>query len=204
MLEDLFNKHDSDKSRKHNYHTVYEPDFEKFRLQEINFLEVGVFKGESVAAWLDFFPNATIYGLDIFVRVKAEQIDILKHPRCKWLKVDSTGFDCGGVIQREWPGVKFDVIIDDGLHTPKANSQTFTNLFPLLKDDGAYYVEDVFPLDIMTSQEYSIDWIRKRPMDYNPMTMDTFNRAISGNNITHYDLRKQTGKPDSYIIKIEK
>jgi hypothetical protein len=204
MLEDLFNKYDSDKSRKHNYHTVYEPDFEKFRLQEINFLEVGVFKGESVAAWLDFFPNATIYGLDIFVRVKAEHIDILKHPRCKWLKVDSTGFNCGGVIRREWPGVKFDVIIDDGLHTPKANGQTFTNLFPLLKDDGAYYVEDVFPLDIMTSQEYSIDWIRKRPMDYNPMTMDIFNRAISGNKITHYDLRKQTGKPDSYIIKIEK
>lgn len=78
MLEELFNKYGCDKAVKHNYHTVYEPEFDTIRNESINILEVGVFKGDSVRAWLEFFPNATIYGIDIFTRVKPEDIDVLQ------------------------------------------------------------------------------------------------------------------------------
>ena len=38
-----------------------------------------------------------------------------------------------------------DVIIDDGSHQTKDQLLTFQLLFPLLKDFGYYFVEDVYP-----------------------------------------------------------
>jgi tRNA G46 methylase TrmB len=66
----IFDKHDCDKgSRKHFYNEVYEPHFEKVRNDPINILEIGVFLGESTAAFHEYFPNANIYGIDIFGNV---------------------------------------------------------------------------------------------------------------------------------------
>ncbi len=62
----IFDKHETDKgSVKHFYNEVYEPHFETVRYRHINILEIGVFKGASTAALHEYFPNATIYGLDI-------------------------------------------------------------------------------------------------------------------------------------------
>ena len=41
---------------------------------------------------------------------------------------------------------KFDLIVDDGLHTFEANINTFEELFPLLETDGLFFIEDIiFP-----------------------------------------------------------
>ena len=203
MLKDLFNKYGCDKAVKHMYDTVYEPEFDALRNEPINILEVGVFKGDSICAWLDFFPNATIYGLDIFTRVKAEDIDILQHERVKWLKADSTNIAVRDQIKREWPRIRFDVIIDDGLHTPDANAKTLHNLFPLIKKNGKFYVEDVWPLDIMTTEEMQHHWVRRHPERYNILEMNKFTTEFSGRAIKRFDLRKATGEPDSYIIRVQ-
>lgn len=203
MLEKLFNTYGCDKAKKHHYHTVYQPEFEALKNAHINILEIGVFKGNSISAWLDFFPNATIYGLDIFVRVSPEDIAVLQHPRVKWLKCDSTNANSTSFIEKQWPNVKFDIIIDDGLHTPEANAKTFDNMFPLLKDTGSYYVEDVWPLDIATEKELKHRWLVTQPNEYNMLTMAKFLNAIDGKKITRFDLRSLSGEGDSYIIKIE-
>ena len=203
MLEELFNKYGCDKAVKHNYHTVYEPEFDTIRNESINILEVGVFKGDSVRAWLEFFPNATIYGIDIFTRVKPEDIDVLQHERVKWLKADSTNIAVRDQIKKEWPRIRFDIIIDDGLHTPDANAKTLHNLFPLMKKNGKFYVEDVWPLDIMTTEEMQHHWVRKHPERYNILEMNKFTAQISDKSIKRFDLRKSTGEPDSYIIRIQ-
>lgn len=136
MLSDLFNKYECDKSKKHKYHLVYEPFFETIRYENLNILEIGVFKGNSIEVWLDYFPNAMIYGVDIFTRIKPEDIAVLNHPRVKWAKCDSTVSNV-----KEWQDIKFDIIIDDGLHTPEANLKTFRSFKDQLK--GAFFVEDV-------------------------------------------------------------
>ena len=46
----------------------------------------------------------------------------MQHERVKWLKCDSTSYDVGNQIENAWPGIRFDIIIDDGLHTPAANA----------------------------------------------------------------------------------
>lgn len=203
MLEELFNKYGCDKAAKHNYHTVYEPEFDTIRNESINILEVGVFKGDSVRAWLEFFPNATIYGIDIFTRVKPEDIDVLQHERVKWLKGDSTNIAVRDQIKKAWPRIRFDIIIDDGLHTPAANAKTLHNLFPLMKKNGRFYVEDVWPLDIMTTAEMQHHWVRSHPDRYNILEMNKFTAEISNKSTQRFDLRKSTGQPDSYIIRVQ-
>ena len=202
-LRTLFNKYGCDKSKKHNYHEVYEPEFSSIRNDNINILEIGVFKGDSIRAWLEFFPNATIYGLDIFHRVKAEEIDVMQHERVKWLKCDSTSYDVGNQIENAWPGIRFDIIIDDGLHTPAANARTLHNLFPLLEKNGRFYVEDVWPLDTMNHAEMQHHWITSHPNDYNLLEMNKFTQEILDKNPFPFDLRKTTGEPDSYIIRVQ-
>ena len=203
MLKELFNKYGCDKSKKHHYDTVYQPEFEPLQNESINILEIGVFKGESASAWIDFFPNATVYGLDIFVRVSAEDIPILQHPRVKWLKGDSTHPSVSGAIQKAWPDVQFDIIIDDGLHTPEANAQTFKNLFPFVKSTGSYYVEDVWPLDIASQKDLQHYWLQKSPDIYNMLKMNMFLNEIDDKQVERFDLRKLSGQGDSYIIKVQ-
>lgn len=203
MLEDLFNKYGCDKAKKHHYHRVYQPEFESLKDKPINILEIGVFKGDSIRAWLEFFPNATIYAIDIFVRYSPEEIDILQDPRVKWLRADSTNFAIREQIKQEWPRIRFDIIIDDGLHTPDANTKTLHNLFPLLKKNGMFFVEDVWPLDIMTQAELQHWWLQKYPERYNMLDMNKFLSELDGKTVTRFDLRKYSGEQDSYIIKVQ-
>ena len=152
-LRDLFDKYNCDKAKKHSYDEVYGPEFEAIREDQINVLEVGIFRGESMRAWLDYFPNATIYGIDIFTRLDPSDIsDVLDHERVAWVKADSLITK----IEDVFPGVEFDIVIDDGMHTPRANMLTFKNIVGSLKEDGAYYVEDVFPRDTMSEEERDI------------------------------------------------
>lgn len=202
MLEELFDKYGCDKSSKHQYHTVYEELFESIREKPINILEIGVFRGASTQAWLKYFPNANLYCVDVFTRVDVSEIEVLKNPRVKWIKADSTAKDTGSKVAGEWKGVKFDIIIDDGLHTPRANADTFKNFFPLLKSDGMYIIEDVFPLDRMTPKELAHPWIRLNSSVYNRKEFDYFLDAVKNETLEVFDLRSKTKEPDSYILKI--
>lgn len=211
----IFDKFDTDKgSRKHFYHHVYEPHFEAVRHDAINILEIGVFKGESTAALHEYFPNAQIYGLDIFVRVPAEDIEVLKEDRVHWLKADSLDASCTDLIKEKWPGVEFDIIIDDGAHWPEANRLTFKHTFPFLKEGGKYFVEDVWPFDIMDFSDYNHPWIIARPDIYNRQDYMMFLAEFSSYKHELYDVRMKSDWaknndhreyiPDSTIMLIEK
>jgi hypothetical protein len=199
-LEQLFDKHGCDKGSKHKYHTIYESIFEPLIDKEINILEVGVLNGESLKVWLDYFPNANIYGIDIFSRVAMEDVQVLNEERCQAIKGDSTNIATAQLVKKQWPDVKFDIIIDDALHVPEANAKTMHNFFPLLKENGMYCIEDVWPLDIMNSKEWNQYWIRKRPNAYNMLKWSVLAKELEGKAVTRYDNRKATGEGDSYII----
>ena len=71
MLE-LFKKYSCEKIW-HSYNELYEADFEPLRKKQINILEVGTFRGESINVWLEYFNNANIYTIDTFERIAPEQ-----------------------------------------------------------------------------------------------------------------------------------
>jgi predicted O-methyltransferase YrrM len=205
-LGDLFNKYGCDKTRKHQYDRVYAPVLDTMMNKRINVLEVGVFNGHSTEAFLQYLPMAHMYGLDIFTRTRAEDLPCYTFQRADWIKASSTDPSIGRQLKEKWGNIKFDVIIDDGLHTPKANMQTFNNLSPFLADDGVYFIEDVFPMEIMTQKELSIDWLMRYPDRYNHLDNNMFLSALDKSNmkIKRHDQRKLTKQPDSYIIELRK
>ena len=134
-VEDILNRHDTDKnSTYHNYSRQYNDLFEKYRQLEINFLEIGIFGGGSLPAWREIFPKAKrIVGADILPECKQyEDLDNDIHVVIS----DATTPEFAQSIG------SYDVIIDDGSHTNKDVINSFENLFPLLRDNGLYIVED--------------------------------------------------------------
>ena len=105
---------------------------------EINFLEIGVKKGQSHYMWSKYFHHdSKIYGLDIDPRCKSLEKDNIKifigsqtDPEI----LDSILEDCDGTL---------DVIIDDGSHVNEMTIFTFDYLFESLKPGGIYIIEDL-------------------------------------------------------------
>jgi hypothetical protein len=203
MLKQLFQKYKCDKSSKHSYDICYEKHFQPVKNSPINILEIGIFKGESMNAWLEYFPNAIIYGVDIFHRIKEHELPILQNPRVKYLKLDSIKDTAKNIVETQWTNTKFDFIIDDGLHTPYANRLTFLNFIDFLKDDGIFFIEDVFPIDQMKTPH---PWFKKsgRSEEYTLEEYRKFIETLKPYNVTHIDNRKITQEPDSYIIEVKK
>lgn len=203
MLQQLFDKYQCDKgTEKHHYYKEYEPYFESVRNDPINILEIGTYKAASTEAFHEYFPNGTIYTIDIFARTNPKDLNILKSGRVKWLKWDSTDAALGKKIKEEWGDVKFDFIIDDGAHWPEANRLTFENCIPFMKEDGTYFVEDVWPMDKMTQAELANPWLVRLSERYDMLKHMRFMTALDSYNITHYDRRKETKCGDTYIIAI--
>lgn len=209
LLLKCFNKHNSDKGRKHNYQLIYEPVLEEVRHQPINFLEIGTFKGASIEAWIDYFPNATIYTMDIFKRVNESELEILNHDRVKWMKVNSTDKDLPERIKEEWGDVTFDYVIDDGSHLLKDQRDTFSNIYPLVSDGGTYWIEDVFEMSKLTFMECQTrypGWWSRNSVWFSDEQWNHFMNNFYKYEYTHIipKSNRKTNDVDSCIYEIKK
>ena len=93
--------------------------------------------GASLRVWRDYFPNANIFGADIDENILFEE------ERIQTYYVDQTK---PGEITNMWSNIgesKFDLIVDDGLHTSGAGICLFENSIEHLAQDGIYIIEDV-------------------------------------------------------------
>jgi hypothetical protein len=124
-----------DKGSAHSYIETYEHLFSDIRYEDIKLLEIGVLYGSSVKMWRDYFENGIIYGMDVLESCKKYEED-----RIKIAIADST--DPVGV-EKNYAGLKFDIIIDDGHHDFDMQQKTFNTMFKYLKKGGAYIIEDI-------------------------------------------------------------
>ena len=123
----------------HGYTAVYEKYFENIRDQKLKILEIGIADGKSLLMWSDYFKNSTIIGIDI------HKIDIEEK------KLDRNNIKVHQGSQSDEKFINelinqygnFDIIIDDGSHLRKDVIKSFHLLFPHLKNDGLYVVEDM-------------------------------------------------------------
>ncbi len=150
-LTNLADQYGSDKgSKKHRYTELYHMLFLPLRDREIRFLEMGLLIGgpeqgnapnrktddlPSIRMWLDYFPNAEIYGLDISDFSWFEH-DRFRFIRCNMDKRENIANACRNLED-------FDVIIDDASHASHHQQNAFLELFPKLKSGGIYIVEDL-------------------------------------------------------------
>ena len=131
----------TDKGKGHNYIPHYVTHLEKYRKKKIKLLEIGVGGydkphkgGKSLRMWRDYFPYAQIYSMDIHDKSAHEgnRIRIFRGSQ-----VDESFLT--DVLAETGP---LDVIIDDGSHINEHVIKSFELLFPHLKNDGTYVVED--------------------------------------------------------------
>jgi len=137
-MDELAVKAHTDKSSDHhNYTEIYARCFANMRERPLKFLEIGIYKGNSVKLWEDYFPNAELHFMDITLEL-AEYVSTRSHyhvanqesPQELHKFIEETGGD-------------FDIIIDDGGHTMNQQITSFENLFPHVKSGGMYVIEDL-------------------------------------------------------------
>jgi tetratricopeptide (TPR) repeat protein len=114
----------------------YERHFTEFKQKNIQLLEIGVFDGSSLTLWKDYFPNATIIGVDI-------------NPQCKQHEEGRAIVEIGSQDDPEFLAILSrryspTIIIDDGSHLAHHVIFTFERLFPYLLPGGLYIIEDMF------------------------------------------------------------
>jgi hypothetical protein len=142
----------TDKGGYHDYLPIYDALFAPYRTRkDVRLLEVGVKKGGSLVLWREVFDaSAFIYGIDV-------NPDVPMFARDAHMKVLILDSRDAAAVQAALSGLKFDIIIDDGLHLPEAQAQTFTALRPFLEPTGVYVIEDVYEIDV--------EWYRQRGDD---------------------------------------
>lgn len=141
-LADLMEIHKCDKWYNHHYEGEYERHFEAIRDKPLKILEIGVggytapeCGGEGLAVWRDYFPNATIHGLDVYTK----RLDL--GPRVTlWRGAQSDSIVLNEIHESGGP---FDIVIDDGSHEQEDILKSFQMLFPLMSQGGIYVIEDL-------------------------------------------------------------
>lgn len=120
-----------------HYFDVYERHFARFRNQEVVILEIGVSHGGSLQMWRDYFgPRAKIYGIDV-------------NPECRKLEEEHIKIFIGSQsdknflreIKKSIPPI--DILIDDGGHNMRQQIVSYEELFPHVKENGIYLIEDL-------------------------------------------------------------
>ncbi len=141
-LHEMGQKHGTDKwDQSHtflgeSYLHIYERYLAPLCGKQINLLEIGVRHGNSLRMWKEFFPAAQIYAIDFNPQYKQHEED-----RIEILIASQDDADQLGALAERVGG--FDIVIDDASHVNHLTLASFRILFPHLKSDGFYIIEDL-------------------------------------------------------------
>jgi cephalosporin hydroxylase len=131
----------TDKWGSHWYAQHYQRHFAALRRRPLRILEIGIGGygdptkgGESLRMWKAYFPRASICGVDI----QDKHVHDERRIRTFVGSQDDEVF-LQRLSREQGP---FDIVIDDGSHMNVHVIRSFQILFPLLKEDGIYVVED--------------------------------------------------------------
>lgn len=148
-LAESFRKYGSDKSTVHDYEKIYSAVLDPASATAV--LEIGLgtnnpsvpstmgvdgSPGASLRAFRDHLPLAQIYGADVDSEI------LFSEDRIRTVQVDATDAES---LRQMWMQVadEFDLIVDDGLHSPHANLRVVLSGLPRLRVGGWLIVEDI-------------------------------------------------------------
>lgn len=143
-LHELGTKYGTDKttisaSSDYSYLHIYEKILAPLdQYSSIKILEIGVRGGNSVNMFLERFPNAHVYGIDIVDC----NFDVIAPERFSFHKVDQRNLSALTKVFAK--AQSFDLIIDDGSHLIDDYINTFRLAFSYLRKSGYYIIEDVY------------------------------------------------------------
>jgi hypothetical protein len=145
------NVYGSDKGSHHGYTEIYERLLREKKDKIEVVIEIGIGTnnpnlesnmgvngkpGASLRAWRDYFSNSTIYGFDVDSNILFSEPSILTG-FVNQLKPET--FE----LIKKFVNKPVDLVIVDGLHTPRADFNTLVQLLPILNINGDFFIEDV-------------------------------------------------------------
>lgn len=139
-LQEIGRKFGTDKSHHQHNGVTYLDIYEKYlagkRDEVKTVVEIGVWEGKSVKMWREYFPNATIYGVDIDPNAQQysdDRIVIIQGDQNDPAFLADLAERLGSI----------DVVIDDGSHITQHQICSYTHLSPALSPGGVYIIEDL-------------------------------------------------------------
>jgi hypothetical protein len=143
----------TDKGGYHAYEHFY-PQHLKYladkKEEDIHILEIGMANGGSMKCWMEMFPKANFYGIDYNLSNLHESIRNSPNLIC----VQCSQSD--PILKNVFPGVSFDLVIDDASHQIKDQLASFTYLRDRITPTGKYIIEDVYPQHVYPDNFMSI------------------------------------------------
>ena len=120
----------------HGFTELYESVLFPIKNDKLRILEIGVAEGGSLGLWADYFPNADIYGIDIFDKsaMNSDRITTFVADQANRAQLASFIEQHGG---------EYDIILDDGGHSMEQQQVSLGFLFQFVKPGGYYIVEDI-------------------------------------------------------------
>jgi len=153
VLGNIFENNKSDKSTSHNYHIVYSFILNKLGVNKnLNILEIGLGTnnpslistmgsggrpGASLYSFREYLPNSNIYGCDIDKQI------LFQSDRIKTCFVDQLKMQTFDDVSKNFGNIKYDLIIDDGLHSIGANFNTLLFALNNINENGWIVIEDI-------------------------------------------------------------
>lgn len=138
-FQEILDKYNTKKNSKfNNFGKYYEKHMNLFRDKNINYLEIGSSRGESLYAIKEYFTNAKyIVGIDI----NPFSITFENRDRNIFIEIGNQKNELflNKINQKYGP---FDIIIDDGSNLIDDKITSFNILFPLLNNYGLYIIEN--------------------------------------------------------------
>lgn len=183
----------TDKWGAHWYTKHYQRFFAPLRNRRLNILEIGVGGyhnpdegAHSLRMWKAYFRRGRIVGIDVYDKssLAERRIDIRQCSQTDGAALRQLSAEYNG----------FDIIIDDGSHLNADVVNTFTILFPLLRNEGIYVIED-------TQTSYWPSW--GGSIDNAESSMNFVKRLVDGLNYAEFPIPGYTpGEFEKTIVQI--
>lgn len=136
-LEEISQQYESDKGAVyHNYLTIYEKYFSPYRTKLKTFLEIGLWKGESIHMWREYFETGKLIGADIL------DLSHISLPDTEIYVCDQSDRVALEDLVNKTTNT-YDIIIDDGGHMMHQQQITLATMFKYLNKNGVFVIEDL-------------------------------------------------------------
>lgn len=154
----------------------YERELAAYRDRPISLLEVGIWSGDSLRLWGEYFSQARIMGIDVYLMPQVGPM-VAKYNSISVVIADAYTTDKVSTLS------EFDVIIDDGSHNLANQLFMVENYLPKVKPGGLFVIE------VVQTREHLDHLMAVVPADLQP-----YAEAV--------DLSSIKNKPDALLLVV--
>ncbi len=138
--------YETDKGSVHSYIEVYEEILAPYRNTALNILEIGIFKGNSLRMWQEYFTGE-VHGIDCDTEPIGGMANLKPMIDTGEYNIYIFNAESSEEAWEHFGDRKFDVIIEDAGHNIEQQLQMYRVWREYLSPGGVYIIEDIQDID---------------------------------------------------------